>query len=616
VVVIVVQRDHTAAGLRGLLHTLDRLGRLAEPLQGPGRCHDVETAFERHGQSVVAFEAQIRNATVFLPGGRHLLGVAVDSEHRSFRPDRLGDPDRDRSRPAADVEHGHPRSQEFGQAPMIALQRPPIQDPRVRAVGLHAHSISLGHEKTIPRIGTARYFHYDETGTPMRLVLYMGLAASLCESLALGCSCVTTGSYCTALAGTQIVFVGRVVEDSGEGGGKGPARMAVEEVLHGLSKDIRELTVDTSAGTSCYMRLQKDERYVIYASKLFRSRDRVRRDDCSFSFSLKGNEKLLAALRDAQTRKEAALIGKVTVKHEEYDLSGEGASGLTVIATTGSTRLKTTTDADGQFEFRNVSPGTYHIETEGEDFFPDNWRWPSEDPSIHGASCGYQQLYVWPNGQIEGTVRKADGSPAAGVPVQAFAKDRKGELRGSPLREQKTNQQGGYTLKGLPPGEFAIGINGEEYSDKQPWRPTFFRGTSDRNNARMLSLGRGEHLSKIDLDVSDAREPATLHIEAVLEDGMPATDVAVRVEDLSGTQRAFSLGSDTQNGKAGRLDIPVYVGETYKVRCFAHSFDLPQPLQQGQPIRTRTTSWAGVAEPVQVVQRDVHIRIVLSMEKK
>jgi hypothetical protein len=77
--------------------------------------------------------------------------------------------------------------------------------------------------------------------------------------------------------------------------------MAVEEVLHGLSKDIRELTVDTSAGTSCYMRLQKDERYVIYASKLPGTASHVRRNDCSFSFALKGNEKLLAALRDAES---------------------------------------------------------------------------------------------------------------------------------------------------------------------------------------------------------------------------------------------------------------------------------------------------------------------------
>jgi hypothetical protein len=37
----------------------------------------------------------------------------------------------------------------------------------------------------------------------MRLILYMGLAASLCESFAHGCSCARSGSYCTAVAGTS-----------------------------------------------------------------------------------------------------------------------------------------------------------------------------------------------------------------------------------------------------------------------------------------------------------------------------------------------------------------------------------------------------------------------------
>jgi hypothetical protein len=200
----------------------------------------------------------------------------------------------------------------------------------------------------------------------------------------------------------------------------------------------------------------------------------------------------------------------------------------------------------------------------------------------------------------------------AGVPVQAFGKDRRGELESSGLREQKTNEQGRYILKGLPPGEFVIGINGDKYKDAQPWRPTFFPGTSNRNSAKRLSLGRGEHLSNIDVEVSEPRERATLHIEAVLEDGTPATDAGASVEDLSGMQRAFSLGRDTVN----RLDIPVYVGETYRARCFRGRVEPAEPAEQGQPIRMRITSWEGVSGPIQVAQRDVPIRIVLSIKKQ
>jgi protocatechuate 3,4-dioxygenase beta subunit len=449
----------------------------------------------------------------------------------------------------------------------------------------------------------------------MRFIFYLGLLAGLCESSAFGCFCGMDGSYCDWLSHTQIVFVGRVIEDSGEGHGKGPARMAIEEILHGLPEDIREVTVDTSAGTSCYMRLQKDEQYVIYATKIPGSFDHIKRKDCSFSFALRGNEKLLAALRDAQSAAHTTLVGKVSIQHEKYGVGGEGAAGVPVIAGANGVRLKTTTDANGEFEFRAVAPGVYRLETESKDFLLDDWKFPKDDPIVREGSCGYQQLYVFPNGKIEGVVHTADGSPLPGVPVQAFMKDARGELDSSPLREQKTDDQGRYTLQGLPPGDFAIGINGEKYHDKQPWRPVFYPGTSSRNSAKWVTLGRSERLSDINLQVSDPREPATLHIEAVFEDGAPATCGGANVEDLSGVQRALALAKDSPGAAPGHLDVPVYAGETYRVRCFRHDVEVPKEARLGQPFRMKTTSWEGRSGPVQMTQRDVYIRVVLSVEK-
>src|ERR1700729_1591999 len=96
--------------------------------------------------------------------------------------------------------------------------------------------------------------------------IFLLFVFGLGQTAALACSCITSGSACGALRGTQVVFVGRVIEDSGEGIGKGSAKMVVEEILHGLPKEVREITVETGAGTSCYMRLQKDERDVIYGT--------------------------------------------------------------------------------------------------------------------------------------------------------------------------------------------------------------------------------------------------------------------------------------------------------------------------------------------------------------
>jgi hypothetical protein len=441
---------------------------------------------------------------------------------------------------------------------------------------------------------------------------FLAFAALLGAPMAGACSCVTAGSHCEALRGTEMVFVGRVVEDSGEGLGTGPAKMVIEEVLHGLAKNIRELTVDTGAGTSCYMRLQKDESYLIYGSSVAGVSNRINRNWCSFSFGVAGNEMLLSALRQAEIKANARLVGKVQVMHEEFNVQGEGAAGVRVVATSGKTKLETLTNGNGEFEFWNVVPGQYQLAVQSTDFVEDKFRWPSEGTYVAPSSCGYQNLYVWSNGQFEGSVRSVEGKPIEGVPVQAFAINNRGSLDNSPLRENKTDSNGRYVISGLPPGEFVVGVNGEQYYDRLAWPPRFYPGTSDRDGAARLHLDRGQKQTGIDLQLLAPRASALLHIEAVFEDGSPAVDAGANVEDLSGIQRAFALGRENHKSV---LDVPVYVGETYKVKSFLVNVK-SAPIEVGAPIRMQIRTWGGLSDPIQVTAQDVRVRVVLHEEKK
>ncbi|MBL8241585.1 MAG: carboxypeptidase regulatory-like domain-containing protein [Bryobacterales bacterium] len=183
--------------------------------------------------------------------------------------------------------------------------------------------------------------------------------------------------------------MGTVIEDSGEERwGTRPARMVVDEVFHGLVKETREVEVDTHAGSSCNMPLRKGERYMIYGSPVAGRAGVVQRNACSFSFAVRGNERLLAALRNAERGEGGELAGAVRVKTEQYRVDSEGAAGVRVVAVAGETRLETVTDSGGAFSFQGVPPGKYHLELVTENYRVDDWRWPMGDVGVSATGCG------------------------------------------------------------------------------------------------------------------------------------------------------------------------------------------------------------------------------------
>ena len=194
-------------------------------------------------------------------------------------------------------------------------------------------------------------------------------------------------------------------------------------------------------------------------------------------------------------------------------------------------------------------------------------------------------------------VRTADGKPAPDIPVQAYIKDSRGELDSSPVREQKSDQNGHYTLKGLPPGDVVVGVNGETYDDKLAWPPTFYPHTRVRDQAQRLALGRGQRLTGIDLTLDAPRQPATLHIVEVRPDGSIVAGAVANIRDLAGVQRAFAQDRDN---RAMSLTATVYIGESYMVKGFDAEF-----------VNGKLQTLEGTEGPIRVVARDTYVRITL-----
>lgn len=440
----------------------------------------------------------------------------------------------------------------------------------------------------------------------MRSVPLAVVTVLVTQSACFATSCVGNGSACSWLQFTEVVFVGRVVPARAEGKGTYPTRMVVEKVLRGLPEETREVILESRGPWDGFGWLKASERYVIFGSRVAGQPGHVRVEACSFSFAIAGNELLFAALRQAATGGPAQLVGKVSME-ARAPAAGGGAAGVVVVATSGKTRLETLTDGSGEFIFRNVAAGRYHLTVASDEVWEDRLRFPHEDPFVFPAGCGYQHLYVWPNGRTEGTVRASAGHAVAGVPVGAFLPDARGILETSSFREAVTDGEGVYRLSGLPPGDVVVGMNGDRARDGSVWGATFFPGTADRNAATRIGLAPGQRRSGVDFRLPAPREAATLSVETVAEDGSPVPGAMIRLDTAEGQGSASGSSRDGTN----RAELRVYVGETCAVVAFATTATMVGSLESGQPPRLVGQLWRGEVPSIQISGREVSLRVVM-----
>ncbi|MBY0374969.1 MAG: carboxypeptidase-like regulatory domain-containing protein, partial [Bryobacteraceae bacterium] len=300
----------------------------------------------------------------------------------------------------------------------------------------------------------------------MRLALWVAL---LTAPPSYACKCAGTYEACRSASVTSnAVFVARVLTDSGERFGQGPANVEIEEVLQNVPPGLRRATIDTSSGNSCYFRLRAGERYVIISSG-----PPYAVHVCSSSFPLRGNEHVLEALR-RQIRKTGPIItGVVRKSTSSYGHDGAVANAK-VLVESEDFRQETSSGVDGAYSIAVPRAGRYRFSVSKTGYIANeefNQRWSGRfvrnpQTGVYGAdaadkgavvlgqySCATWDLALWPEGHIRGTVRRPDGQPApAGVTVRAFAFDRNQKRESNPLRTALTNADGTYTIAPLPPG--------------------------------------------------------------------------------------------------------------------------------------------------------------------
>lgn len=383
-------------------------------------------------------------------------------------------------------------------------------------------------------------------------ILVLSLSA---KAIGWSCSCVSSGDACQwANRSDAVVFVGRVTVDSGTGLGNRPARVEVEEGLANVPPEAHALDVATGEFTSCYRRLRLGERYVIFGQKLPDGALSLYAGGCSPTFAVAGNEGLLDAIRGQFAKGQPRLLGQVKEMTARYHAQG-GIAGATVVARGSARSFESTTDEEGRYELSNLPPGSYTLEVFKEGFSQDyNFAALGGGPVELGPhGCASRELAMWPEGQISGAVRDNRQQPVPGLRVEVFQVAPDGGRDQFPLRSPRTDANGRYLARPLPPGKYVVAVNINNADQQFPYAPV---------SLPPVEVAMQATTDDVDIQLAEPRKQLKLRVLVLDSCGQPARQASVSLLDSAG--KLYATVSELQDSVA---ELPAVLGGQYIVKA-------------------------------------------------
>ena len=374
------------------------------------------------------------------------------------------------------------------------------------------------------------------------------------------------------------------------------AHFTIEESLKGISQK----TVDVATGGGygdCGYPFTAGERYLVYAYKsegdaLNSSMSRtVIGGGSALTAPLSANicsrtRRLQSATDDVELiralnrgKLETRLFGHVNeyarrLGTYEYDIDPvRPMSNLKVKAENGSNRYEATTDQEGAFRISNLKPGRYRLTVvlpEGYgplyDFDP-----VSVGVNVRSGTCLEFDFDAQVDGRIGGHVYDADGRPVDDqlqVSIVTLESSTKG-IALAESRSEYTKNKGWYEFDGLLPGQYLLGVGIADVPAKHtPYPKTYYPNTSDRTQARIFTLEKGQKLKDIDFHLPPKLLDVTVSGLIVDASGKPVVEAKVDVIDQE-NPKEFVFGYDeAKTDNQGRFTLRLFKGRRYRLHAW------------------------------------------------
>ncbi len=309
--------------------------------------------------------------------------------------------------------------------------------------------------------------------------------------------------------------------------------------------------------------------------------------------------------KPAKKEASSSISGKVTIK-------GKSAPGI-VVALRGAdfdgqftSRLKATTDQDGNYRITNVGPGTYRVmpaaplfvssaESDGKTLII------TEGETVEGVDFALVRGSV-----ITGKAVDSDGLPLIEehirlLPVESDSQH--GRVYIAAAVGIQTDDRGIYRIFGIPPGKYKVALGqGEDGSFGGPrrsrYKQTFSPGVMDSSKALVIEVTEGSEATNVDITVG--RSLAAFAISGRLINGetlQPVPNVRVALQRISGDGHSFMSWGSPSNSE----------GEFKLENVTAGKYELFVPSQPNSSVRSGPV-------PFEVIDQDVSGLLVKTSE--
>jgi hypothetical protein len=340
-----------------------------------------------------------------------------------------------------------------------------------------------------------------------------------------------------------MVFLGRVLPTPQTDPPRfdGPVSLYVDEAFKGVANGATVL-VDPDF-SDCGIAFGPGERYLVY----LQTAPAGRLPYAGLPSGTVRASEAPAVLRWLRNRREmgnAQLLGTVWDIDSVTTGSHHPLSGAKITVRGNGLTVTATADSEGVFQLGGLSPGEYEIATSS----PGHFVTPSHI-KLEGC-CAFAYIAAFVDGQVEGAVRSAAGTPLDGIRVELAEVWPQGQVL--PFRDTKTANGGKFSFRGIPPGQYRVGVNVlTSPTVRQPYATTF----------RSISLTAEEEMRDIDLALPEPLSGRDVLVRVLTPDGRRASGARVSVGDEPG----YTATTEVRANEEGEARIVWVEGSNFRV---------------------------------------------------